>query len=105
MRNSSTEHVQEDLPLMINTALLSLTVTLILFYFQCFGTSCYNRSHSFSAVAVIGFINPPYSGLERDEFATLTVGVISGILQRDLVVLLTSEDLPGGATGMFNYFV
>ena len=40
----------------------------------------------------IGFLSNSYTGSESDGYATLTVGVTNGQLQRDFVVTLTNED-------------
>ena len=58
---------------------------------------------SFVVVPTIGFIDPPYSGFEAEEFVTLIVGLVSGILDNDLVIRFTTEDEEGGATGMSNH--
>ena len=56
-------------------------------------------------VVTIGFLSNSYTGSESDGYATLTVGVTNGQLQRDFIVTLTNEDqnVTNTATGMMNY--
>ena len=46
-----------------------------------------------------------YTGSESDGYVTLTVGVTNGQLQRDFIVIHSSEDqnVTNTATGMMNY--
>ena len=46
---------------------------------------------------MIGFINAPYEAIENGGFATVTIGVIEGALQREVSVDLSFSD--GSARG------
>ena len=61
--------------------------------------------HFLYVVVTIGFIRKKPVGYERDGFVTLTVGVLSGDLQRDVVVSLHSDDshIQNGARGIHNH--
>ena len=45
-----------------------------------------------STEVVIGFIDPPYQVNESDGSVNLTIGVLTGILQRQVVLSLSTSD-------------
>ncbi len=49
------------------------------------------------AAVTIGFVNTPYQYMESNGFATITVEVISGTLDIDVEVRLTTADINGEA--------
>lgn len=51
------------------------------------------------AGVTIGFVNTTYSVNEGDFGVAVTVGVLSGVLSEDVVVVLTTRN--GTATGTF----
>ena len=53
--------------------------------------------HNYHIVATVGFIKTSYNVNEYDGTATLMIGVISGIIERD--IFLSISQLNGSANG------
>jgi hypothetical protein len=52
-----------------------------------------------TAGVVIGFMNAPYQVMENESFVTVTFGVMSGDLERDIEVAVELSFLDGTAVG------
>lgn len=45
------------------------------------------------AAVVIGFLNPPVNVTETDGAVLIEVGILSGVLQRNVVINFSTQDL------------